>query len=316
VSLPAVAVVVPVLDEAETIGALLEDLRAQTRPPAEVVVTDAGSRDGTPELVEALAREWSALRLLRDPGAPPGRGRNAGVAASTSPLIATVDAGSRVGPEWLASLAAGVDPRAMIATVGVAEADARSSFERAAGWFTLRAFKPAGAPGPVGQSFLPAGRNGLCFTRGAWEAAGGYPDDLPWAEDKRFVLALRAAAVELEVRPAAVVRWRPRRSPRELYAQYQRYARGDWRARVDRQNELVPAALFAAGGVLAVRAAGGSVVSGALLAAGAAGYLGIFTVAAARDLDDTRAVAWVPAIRLLVDAAKIHGLVVEMTARR
>ncbi|MEA2312349.1 MAG: hypothetical protein QOE28_2317 [Solirubrobacteraceae bacterium] len=302
-----VAIVIPVLDEAGNVGELLADCRRQEPPPAEVIVVDAGSRDGTREIVRELAATWPALRLLERPGALPGAGRNAGVEAATAPLIATVDAGSRVGRGWLAALSAPPrrDPRAV--GVGVAVADARSSFERAAGWFTLRAFKPPDAPGPVGRSFLPAGRNGLCFTREAWAAAGGYPPALAWGEDKRFLQALRAAGSELHVAPDAVVRWRPRATPAELFAQYERYGRGDAIARIDRQNELVPLALQLAGAALLRRALRGDRRAGTALALGTGGYLGLFAFAAARELDDPRAVAWVPAIRVLVDVAKVKG---------
>ena len=310
-----VAVIVPVLDEADNIAELLADLRTQQPPPDEVVVVDAGSRDGTAAIVEATAAAWPPLRLLVHPGATPGAGRNAGIRASSAEILVTVDAGSRVGPEWLAALLQPVrsDPR--IVTVGVAVPDARSAFERAAGWFTLRAFKAPGRAGPVGRSFLPAGRNGLCFGRSAWEAGGGYPDDLPWAEDKRFVQALRAAGMELEVVPRAEVRWRPRANPAELYRQYERYGRGDARARIDRQNELVPLVLLTAGAVLAARRACGDRRAGTLLAMAATGYLGLFTAAAARQLD-AHALAWVPAIRLLVDVAKVHGFLAETLGSR
>ena len=310
-----VAVVVPVRDEAGNVAALLDDLRAQEPPAGDVVVVDAGSKDGTAAIVEDFAARWPALRLVVRPGATPGAGRNAGVRATGAAVVATLDAGSRVQPGWLAALTGPVrrDPRTV--TVGVAVADAHSTFERAAAWFTLRAFKRPGEPGPVGSSFLPAGRNGLCFARSAWEKAGGYPDDLPWGEDKRFVQALRSAGLEMHVVPSAEVRWRPRTTPAALYRQYERYGRGDARARIDRQNELVPLALLGCGALLAVRRLRGDRRSGALLAAGATGYLGIFTAAAARDLD-WRAAAWIPAIRLLVDAAKVHGFVAETLRHR
>jgi glycosyltransferase involved in cell wall biosynthesis len=312
----SVAVVVPVLDEADNIGALLAVLRAQQHPAAEVVVVDAGSSDGTPEIVADLACEWPQLRLVHRPGATPGAGRNAGIAASGAALIATVDAGSRVEPGWLAALVAPVVHDPGTAAAGVAVPDARSSFERAAGWFTLRAFKPPDAPGPAARDFLPAGRTGLCFTRAAWTAAGGYPDRLPWGEDKRFVTALRAAGIRLEIAPAARVRWRPRTTPAELYRQYERYGRGDALARIDRQNELIPFGMMAVAGLLAARAARGDHRSGAALALAASGYLGLFTAAAARELRDRRAVAWVPAIRLLVDVAKVHGFLAESARPR
>lgn len=304
---PRIAVIVPVLDEADNIAALLGDLRHQERAPDEVLIVDAGSTDGTQAIVEALVHDLPGGLLLHRQGATPGAGRNAGIAHTRAEVVATIDAGSRVGRRWLAALAAPVldDPRAV--ATGVAVADARSSFERAAGWFTLRAFKPPDAPGPVGRSFLPAGRNGLCLSRAMWERAGGYPPELPWGEDKRFLHALREAGCNVRIAPEAEVRWRPRRSPAEMFRQYQRYGRGDAMAKIDRQNELVPMAMMGAAAMLAVRAARGDRRARTVLVAAATGYVGIFTVSAARELDDARAVAWVPAVRLLVDVAKVSG---------
>ena len=302
-----VAVVVPVLNEAESLPALLADLGAQRPPVEEIVVVDAGSRDGTRELLRGEGVRLPGLKTLEADGATPGRGRNEGIAAASAGLVVTVDAGSRVGPGFVAALAAAAGPRTV--AVGVAEADVRTAFDRAVGWFTLRAFKPRDRAGPVGAEFLPAGRNGLCFPREAWEAAGRYPPELPWGEDKLFVRALREAGYELAAVPEAVVRWRPRRSLGDLYRQYRNYGRGDALARVDRQNELVTIAIYAAGAGLAVLAVLGSRTAGALLAAGAAAYLSVFVLAARRALGFDRALAWVPLVRVLVDVAKVHGFV-------
>jgi succinoglycan biosynthesis protein ExoA len=308
-----VAVVVPVLNEVESLPGLLADLQAQLPPLAEIVVVDAGSHDGTRELLRREERRLPALRVLEAEGATPGRGRNKGIVAAAADLVVTLDAGSRVGPGFVAALAAAAGPRTV--SVGVAEADARTAFDRAVGWFTLRAFKPRDRPGPVGAEFLPAGRNGFCFTRPAWEAAGGYSPELPWGEDKLFVRALREAGYELEAVPEAVVRWRPRRSLGELYRQYRNYGQGDALGRVDRQNELVTIAVYAAGAVLAALALLGSRTAAAVLAAGVAAYVAVFVVAARRALGFDRALAWVPVVRVLVDVAKVHGFV-EGTFRR
>jgi glycosyltransferase involved in cell wall biosynthesis len=295
-----VAVVVPVLDEAETLPALLADLAAQEPPLREVVVVDAGSMDGTLELVRK-----AGVRLVEAPGATPGRGRNEGVRAASAPVVVTLDAGSRVGRGFAAALAQAAS--GAVVAVGVSEPEASSAFERAAGWFTLSAFKPQDRSGPIAGDHLPAGRNGVAFTREAWQAAGGYPPELPWGEDKVFLRRLRGAGIAVEVVPAAVVRWRPRGSLREVYRQYRNYGRGDALARVDRQNELVTMAVYLAGAGLAAGFALGSRTAGALLLAGLAGYLSLFTLSARRALGWDRALAWVPPLRLVVDVAKMHG---------
>ena len=309
-----IAVVIPVLDEAGNIADLLRDLDAQTQRPDAVLVVDAGSTDGTREVIAALDALDPRPRVLVAPGATPGTGRNAGIDASGADVIATVDAGSRVGPGWLEALATPVLADAAAVSTGLAVADAETSFERAAGWFTLRAFKPADAPGPVGASFRPAGRNGLCFRSAAWRRAGGYPEALPWGEDKRFLESLRDAGCVVHFAPAAEVRWRPRSSPAEIARQYHRYGRGDAMARIDRQNELVTLAIWTSGAFLGARALRGRRGSAALLGVAATAYLGLFTRSAARELDDPAAVAWVPGIRLIVDAAKISGFL-SQTAR-
>jgi glycosyltransferase involved in cell wall biosynthesis len=310
-----VAVVVPVLDEAETLPALLADLAAQEPPLTELVVVDAGSTDGTLDLLRAQAASFPALRVVESPGATPGRGRNEGVRAASAPVVVTVDAGSRVGPGFVAALSAPVVAAGGVA-VGVSEPDADGAFERAAGWFTLSAFKPQERAGPIGGEHLPAGRNGVCFTRAAWDGVGGYPPELPWGEDKVFLRALRGAGNEVVVVPEAVVRWRPRHSLREVYRQYRNYGRGDALARLDRQNELVTFVIYDAGLVLAVVAVFGSRLAMALLLAGLAGYLSLFVLAARRSLGWDRALAWIPVLRIVVDVAKMHGFIEGVLFRR
>ncbi len=53
---PTVSVIVPARDEAENIGACVATLLASAYPEREVIVVDDGSRDGTAEVVRALAQ--------------------------------------------------------------------------------------------------------------------------------------------------------------------------------------------------------------------------------------------------------------------
>jgi glycosyltransferase involved in cell wall biosynthesis len=304
------AIVIPALNEADNLGALLDDCRGQRPGAAEVVVIDAGSSDGTAELLARLSHEWPSLTVLTAPGANPSAARNAGIEATQSQVIATVDAGSRIGPDWLATMAdpllADAHPRVAVGTV---TADARASFERAVGWFTLRAFKPPDRPGPIGRSFRPPGRNGYCFTKEAWRSAGGYPEELPWSEDKTFIERMRAVGCEVVSAPEAVVRWRPRGSLRSVYRQYVNYGRGDAMARIDRQNEVVTLAMYTAALVLALLALLGSVPAVIALAAAAVAYLALFTFPAIGAIG--RAALWLPLLRVTVDLGKMHGFLAQ-----
>ena len=93
------------LNEGEAIRKLMDSLVAQTRQPDEVVIVDGGSRDNT----VAVLREYSGrlpLRVLIQPGANISCGRNVAIAAAEGVVIASVDAGVWLEPQWLEKLAA------------------------------------------------------------------------------------------------------------------------------------------------------------------------------------------------------------------
>ena len=91
-----VSVVVPALNEERYLGGVLSDLAAQTRPPDETIVVDAGSTDGTVE----VARRFPSVELLA--GTPPvANGRNLGGMAATGDMIVFLDADVRLREGFL-----------------------------------------------------------------------------------------------------------------------------------------------------------------------------------------------------------------------
>ena len=303
-----VSIVIPALNEADNLSSVLDDCASQRSQAAEVIVVDAGSTDGTREVLRERAARWPRLRVLDRPGARPGAGRNAGIEAAGSPIVVTLDAGSRVGPDWLGVLTAPVveDP-ARRCSVGVALPDPGSPFEAAAGSFSVQGFRAPFDGAPLAPGFTPPGRNGWCFARDAWERTGGYDGSLRWGEDKLFARRL-ALEFEVVVVHDAIVRWRPRSGLAELYRQYRGYGRGDTAAGVDRAHALVPLGAYATALGLAIAASRGRRGAAWLLAAGAGGYVAAGgLVAAVRQGLSPRALAWVPAVRVTADLAKIHG---------
>ncbi|MBK6637143.1 MAG: glycosyltransferase [Rhodocyclaceae bacterium] len=105
---PRISLVVLMLNEARTLPNLLSAIKAQTRRPDELIFVDAGSSDGSADLVRQWwAREsWPGIgcRVITLPGAYPGAGRNAGVRAAQSEWIAFLDVGIDPDTSWLEQL--------------------------------------------------------------------------------------------------------------------------------------------------------------------------------------------------------------------
>ena len=101
-----VSVIVPVRDEEHSIRELLDSLLQQTRPPDEIVITDGGSVDATPQIIEEYIQQGAPIRLIRTDGSLPGRARNLSAAQASFNWLGFTDAGIRVAKDWLETLVA------------------------------------------------------------------------------------------------------------------------------------------------------------------------------------------------------------------
>ena len=108
-----VTIIATVLNEVKEIARLVPSLLAQGPAPAEVIIVDGGSTDGTWDWLLQAQRENPILLVIRDetcnlkhsPG-PISRGRNVAIAAARSQIIACADAGCTYRPDWLARITA------------------------------------------------------------------------------------------------------------------------------------------------------------------------------------------------------------------
>lgn len=84
-----ISVIIPCHNDAKYLGEALDSALAQSRPPAEVIVVDDGSTDGSAE----VARSYRArVRLVSQSNQGISAARNAGLAAATGDIIAFLDA--------------------------------------------------------------------------------------------------------------------------------------------------------------------------------------------------------------------------------
>lgn len=301
----AISLVVTILNEASSLDGLMASIAAQTRAPDEVIVVDGGSTDGTWELLQTWV-DRLPLKAVRRAGLNISQGRNAGLAGAKHGWIAVTDAGVRLEPDWLEQLYRCGEASGADVVAGFFESDPRTPFEMAMGATVLPAVEDVDP-----ERFLPSSRS-VMVRREAWQKVGGYPEWLDYCEDLVFDLALKQAGQKFAFAPDAIVRFRPRGSPRQLFRQYYLYARGDGKADLWRGRHAIRYLTYL--GALLVLARGGRHwLTWGMFVLGAAAYTRRpyqRLWAQRQNLSGTQLVyAWlqVPLIRLVGDVAKMLG---------
>jgi glycosyltransferase involved in cell wall biosynthesis len=221
-----ISVIVPVLNEENTICALLDGLCGQTRRPDEIVITDGGSTDNTAKLVEAYDSNGVKIRLFRELAALPGRGRNIGTANAENDWIAFIDAGIRPDPRWLEYLesAALADPELEVVY---------GSWEPVTDTFFKECAAISYVPPPNsrnGKSMRPHSIASCLIQRRVWRLVGGFPEHLRSAEDLLFMNEVERAGVRIGHAELAMVRWDLKDAIYPTFLRFITYSRNNIRA--------------------------------------------------------------------------------------
>ena len=228
-----VSVVVTVLNEAQDIGRVVPSLLAQQPPPAEVIVVDGGSTDGTWEWLAQAQTANPRLVAIRDESCslkhsagPVSRGRNVAIRAARSALVATADAGCAYPPSWLVNLTAPL-------AAGQAEYALGGSFLDPEGrtiWDIASApfFSIKLSPDEATKSCTA---RSMAFTKDLWLRIGGFPEAVLVGEDTLFDMEARRLTAPAYI-PNAKALYRPRNTFRSASRQMARYAVSDGMARV------------------------------------------------------------------------------------
>ena len=217
-----IALITTLYNEEGSVRSLLDSIFAQTRQPDEIIVCDAGSTDRTVEMINEYAARGLPAKVIIEPGVNRARGRNLAVEQATSEVIVSIDGGCVAEQDWLANLAAPFesdDPPDVVS--GYYRPRFTTVWEEAVAFATV---PTAAEVNP--QTFLPSGRS-AAFTKAAWKRVGGYPENIPFAEDTAFGRRLLSAGCAFQFAPNAIVHWRMQGSLRAVYRQFFRYAESD-----------------------------------------------------------------------------------------
>lgn len=221
-----VSVIVPVRDEEDSIRELLDSLLAQTRPPDEIVITDGGSVDATPQIIESYHLRGLPVNLIRADAALPGRGRNLAAAQARFEWLAFTDGGIRLAKTWLEGL---VNKAAENQSIDIVY----GSVEPVTDTFFTECAAIAYVPPPKPQDDVIARPRFIASSlvrREAWARVKGFPENLRSAEDLLFMERLESAGYRAVFEPRAQVYWRLRSTLKSTFKRFLVYSLNNMRA--------------------------------------------------------------------------------------
>jgi GT2 family glycosyltransferase len=150
------AVIVPNWNGARWLRGCLRSLARQSRPPAELIIVDNGSTDGSLELAAELAPHAHVIALGRNTGF--AHAANRGLAATDASAVALINTDVELDPDWLERTAAALERDPSLAAVGCKMVDLADRGRLYDAGDVLR-------------------RDGVCEQRGRFERDDGRYDD-------------------------------------------------------------------------------------------------------------------------------------------
>ena len=227
------SVIMPVIDDAATVGDQLSALAAQTLDETwELIIADGGSTDASLEIVRAWSGRIPGLRIIDATGSlSRGGARNIGAEHARGDLLLFCDADDVVFPCWAAAYARD-----------------RANWDLAGGTLDYLPLNPVGAA-PAGRiqshtgelrflPFMPCAN--LAMHRRVFETVGGFDEQLVWGKDADFSWRAQLAGYRLGVVPDAIVAKRTRSDSGVLYRESVNWGRATVQLFVRYRDEGMP----------------------------------------------------------------------------
>lgn len=231
---PPFTLVTTVLNESSRLDNTIADIEAQTLKPDEIIITDAGSKDGTYERLLRWKQESNMhIVVLQMPKCNIAQGRNLAIRTAKNELIASTDFGCRYHPKWLESLMtpfAKPDVKVTGGNFFVVEEDivtvpAKAAYIIANGYHN-----------DMNAHFLPSSRS-IAYYRSVWEDIGGYEEWLTLAaDDYTFALLIKKKGYKIHLVKEPYVYWGRHKTGIAYGKEAFRYGLGDGEAHVNLRN--------------------------------------------------------------------------------
>jgi glycosyltransferase involved in cell wall biosynthesis len=217
-----ISVIVPCRNAGPHFRPLLESLVSQVvAEPAEIVVVDNGSTDGS----RSVAERVSGLIPVRvvDAPSPPNAAyaRNVGVAAATGEKLFFVDADDEIAAGYLEAMSAALESHGFVTS----RVDSQ----------TLNPEWVRAAHGPPWQAegldrffqFMPGTGINIGLRRTLFEKVGGFPTEFSGSQDIVFSWLVQLAGTPIHFVPQALYRYRYRATLRGLFRQTRNWGKSN-----------------------------------------------------------------------------------------
>ncbi|MFC7361104.1 glycosyltransferase family 2 protein [Nocardioides astragali] len=198
-----VSIVIPCFNDGAYVGEAVESALAQTQPAVEIIVVDDGSTDATTRTVlEALQSD--AVQVHRQGNRGLSAARNAGIALATGDYVLPLDSDDRISPDYVQLATAVLDARPRVGIVG-------GGIE----FFGLTTGRARPTYDGIASMLFENRLYACSVTRRAdWEAVGGYPEHVRFAEDWIYWLRILGLGRDVHILDETV--WFYRQRPGQM----------------------------------------------------------------------------------------------------
>lgn len=226
---PTVAVIIPARNDGADLTAAVEAvLHQQSTEVAEVVICVGPSDDDTALVANALSVADERVRVVENPSGRTPDALNRSIAATTSEVVARVDARAVIPPYYLRDALETMQNSGAANVGAVQRPVGRSPVQQAIAAAMRSRLGSGGASYRHGDMAKPVDTAWLgVFDRDALDHVGCYDERFVRNQDAELNARLRAEGYEVWLDPRLTVEYLPRQSLAALASQYRQY--GWWR---------------------------------------------------------------------------------------
>lgn len=236
-----ISLVIPLKDEELNLNRLITSVVGQTQRPDEVIFVDAGSADGTRDIIKKRRDYGGKFKLIPIGPAYPGTARNAGVKEARYDTIAFTDGGIELDRGWLKELSLVMENDPSVDVVY------GSYLPRTDTLFKECLAIAIVPPARKRSSFIASS----LLKKTVWQDVGGFPD-FRAAEDRIFMNRIKERGFKIRYNPRAVVIWDIPSDIVKVFNRFYSYSFHDLRAGVAKDWHIPVVKMYLAASILLI----------------------------------------------------------------